>query len=220
MENVILFGNGLNRLNENNLSWEGLLEGLSNKILKDNISETLQYEDIYLSKDIKPVVGEKYNDTTEYWLKKDIADSFANYGSNDVYEILVRLPITHYMTTNYDHAMAIAIQQLGYTKRMEMSDNSENTYNIRRKHCMIKSTKEKKFIWQIHGDIDSPRSIMLGYDHYCGQIAKISSYVKGSYRNRITQKQIKAIVKRMESGIDINKSTSWIDLFFLPMSTS
>ena len=216
MENTILFGNGLNRLNGKNPSWENMLEKVAKRELVKGISNTLQYEDIYLSGEVKPVIGDKYNDTTEYWLKKELADSLSNYGTNVIYEELIQLPIEHYMTTNYDHAINEAFHKYGYQKVADMSENSETTYNLRRKHCMMNSDMgNKKNMWQIHGDVDAPRSLMLGYDHYCGQVAKMKSYINGSYKNRVNQETISAIAKRIEAGIDVATITSWIDLFFV-----
>jgi len=216
MENVILFGNGLNLLNGEK-KWNDILQDLlkSKKDLITGISNTLQYEDIYLSKDVVPVIGEKYNETTEYWLKKDIADSFSHYRTNAIYKELVQMPIVHYMTTNYDHAIDDEFQKTDYIKSSEKSENSETIYSIRRRHCMIKSGSDKnKVIWKIHGDTNAPRSIMLGYDHYCGQIAKMNSYIKGTYENSVNKETITKITERIKAGINVDASVSWIDFFF------
>ena len=52
---------------------------------------------------------------------------------------------------------------------------------------------------------------MLGYDHYCGSLAKINDYIKGKY-DYLGEGKIPSIEKRINDNIyDIH---SWIDLFF------
>ncbi|AOR59388.1 hypothetical protein PEC301899_04570 [Pectobacterium carotovorum subsp. carotovorum] len=50
---------------------------------------------------------------------------------------------------------------------------------------MYESENDTKFLWNIHGEIDNPKSIMLGLDHYCGSVSKIDAYVKGTYSHKI-----------------------------------
>ena len=63
----------------------------------------------------------------------------------------------------------------------------------------------------MHGSIDSPASIMLGFDHYCGSLAKIEQYVKGGYD--MHGKRVESMTKRLNEGI--KEILSWIDLFFI-----
>ena len=90
---------------------------------------------------------------------------------------------------------------------IRFANRQEQTYSIRRHYSL---TDDKKY-WPIHGNVDSPRSIMLGFDHYCGALSKVESYVKGGYempeKGRMT-----SITKRLEKGI--SEVLSWIDLFF------
>ena len=77
-------------------------------------------------------------------------------------------------------------------------------------------------IWEIHGSIDRIKSILLGYDQYCGALAKMKSYFNGEY----TSKKGVSCNISMKRKCEINKyryisdrertSTdySWIDLFF------
>ena len=69
-----------------------------------------------------------------------------------------------------------------------------------------------KTIWNIHGDIKYPQSMMLGYDHYCGALGEVTSFVKGNYTNTTSNKKIDSMPKRME--IKDKSIISWIDLMF------
>lgn len=214
MDNTILFGNGLNRIPPTNLSWEDLLNKISSHGLINNISNTLQYEDIYLLKKIVPVAHTvSNNDTTEYALKKSIAKSFASYTSNLIYHKISLLPIEHLLTTNYDHVMDLSLEKHGFSFDSSKSDKSEDVYSIHRyRHFVNPSTNQTKRIWSIHGDMDAPKSIMLGYDQYCGYISKCYDFLKGSYT--IRKDKVGSIIDRLSNskGIEIK---SWVDFLFI-----
>ena len=40
--------------------------------------------------------------------------------------------------------------------------------------------RETKEVWYAHGEVSNTKSIMLGYDHYCGSLAKINDYIKNT----------------------------------------
>ena len=187
MENAILFGNGLNLLNDPDKTWDNLLKQIAcnyHTELINGVSNTLKYESIYLSNVIKHVKEhESYKDSTEYNLKQKIAQSFLSYNSNWAYKELLQLPVTHFMTTNYDHALDMTCSECEYKYNKGNSDYSEKIYSIRRKRTFVgNSFNDNKYEWMLHGDIDNLRSIMLGYDHYCGYIAKMNEYIKGHYK--------------------------------------
>ena len=209
---AIFFGNGLNRLH-GGIDWDKLLQEVSKANKKSNIkTNTMLYESIYLDKDILPVgISTPFQKTTEYCLKKDIANKLEKQQkTNKIYKRLVNLPVTEYITTNYDHSLELALCEEGFEKD-ENCDTSENKYSIHRYRQYHKGN-EKKRIWYIHGDIDKPVSIMLGYDHYCGCLSKIVGYIKGTYTNKVASNKVRAINKRLEEyPFEI---VSWIDLFF------
>ncbi|MDO5526308.1 MAG: SIR2 family protein [Prevotella sp.] len=215
MENTIFFGNGFNRCSENSKSWNDILEYITNKrkIITD-IPNTFQYEDIYLSEkfDIE-TFKDKYKDKSEEWMiKKNISDEIQKIKPNDLHSILAETEATHYITTNYDYLLEDELSKQGFKLNKEVSDSSEKIYSIRRKNVFV-SNEDKKTIWHIHGDINLPQSIMLGYDHYCGSIGKTTSYVKGSYKVSYNNRKIESIINRINNKD--NETISWIDLMFM-----
>jgi hypothetical protein len=69
-------------------------------------------------------------------------------------------------------------------------------------------------LWHIHGEIEHPKSIMLGLDHYCGSISKIDGYIKGNYEFSVksTKQKVKPMVEKlMDGSFD---EVSWVELFF------
>ena len=71
---VIFYGNGLNQISKG-LNWQELLDCITtdNNSIPNIDSNTMRYELIYLSKEIKPVTdGMPSQETTEFELKKRI----------------------------------------------------------------------------------------------------------------------------------------------------
>lgn len=217
----ILFGNGLNLLNAGTPSWDDLLNDIAKDTLDKNIPNTLKYEAVILKQPYReaPVRlltsdGKKLitsdgkllfasGEVIESKLKKDIAERVSVFEPNDIYRMVSELPVDHFMTTNYDNTLFKVLGE----KPIKSQNKQEQTYSIRRHYTLIDGQQ----YWPIHGNAESPRSIMLGFDQYCGALSKVESYVKGGYEmpeiGRMT-----SITKRLEDGID--KALSWIDLFF------
>ena len=210
--NTILFGNGFNMLSPNCPSWDILLSKISSDsystIIK-GIPPTFQYEQIFL-KSI-PI-------SDEIELKKEVIKQLQDIQFNNFYRRLQLLKADVYLTTNYDHVF------YNNSKSLIDFNDVEKIYSIRR-WKRIKINDLTTSLYFIHGDIDAPKSIMLGFDHYAGAIAKIENYVKGDYSVGKSQK-IPSIEKRIKNGlIKVNPKEygfkdsksgilSWIDTFF------
>ena len=207
-KNVIFFGNGLNRVSEG-LDWEELLRKISHgQILKD-IPLTFQYEDICLSRDAEIFDKGPSCSVGEDKLKEVIADELSVIHGNDVYEALAKLPVKHYITTNYDMTLESTLKKMGYHKIQ--SDSNESRYSIHR-YSIFEKDNDTKQIWHIHGNIDKRNSIIMGYDQYCGELSKMNDWVKGSYK--IANEPIGTIHRRFSNAPDDKDIKSWIDLFF------
>lgn len=207
-KNVIFFGNGLNRVSKGP-DWQELLHKISNsKILKD-IPLTFQYEYICLSSDAGDFDKGPSCSIGENELKERIANQLSNIKSNDVYETLAKMPVSDYITTNYDKTFENTLIAMGYAP--DKSDSNESRYSIHRYNTFKKDDNIKR-IWYIHGNIDIYNSIIMGYDQYCGGLSKMNDWVKGSYK--IANKPIGTIHRRFSNAPDDKDIKSWIDLFF------
>ncbi|MEQ9844019.1 SIR2 family protein [Pectobacterium brasiliense] len=205
MENTLFFGNGINRLSENHVTWSDLLDSIKgiSKFESGQLPNTMVYERIFLEKHA-PDRSEKKD---ELEIKSVIASELRGQGPNGVLEALALLPIEHYLTTNYDYA---------FEKALDISPvklSSEDIYSLRRKR-MYESENDTKFLWNIHGEIDNPKSIMLGLDHYCGSVSKIDAYVKGMYSHKVNGADVtvKSMLDKLKDASFCY--TSWVDLFF------
>ena len=215
MENVVLFGNGLNLLS-NNLSWHDLLDKILHKGLEDKdtsvyipsaLPNTLQYDFILFNSDS---VGKSIVEERQLDLKKCIAENVKDFDTNDIYKILGELKVDTYLTTNYDHTLDESLRHIGYVPDLSKSNKQEKLYNIRRSRAFSKSGDTTKIIYPIHGDIDNPKSIVIGYNHYCGTIGKLDAYLKGRAEwegNPLLKMEERLYLKNFAVK-------SWIDHFF------
>ncbi|MGE4399946.1 MAG: SIR2 family protein [Campylobacterales bacterium] len=203
MENSLMFGNGLNRLSENSISWDDLLLRLkgSNGFNHEGLPNTMTYEKIFLDRGKSSLENELY-------VKNEIAKAMKDIESNEFYERLIGLEFNNYLTTNYDYAFAKSID----IDRTHV--NSEKIYSLRRYSPCSKNNAQLK-LWHIHGEINHPKTIQLGLDHYCGSIGKIDSYIKGGYEYSMygekTNKSLHIADKLKNDSFD---GVSWVELFF------
>lgn len=220
-KNAILFGNGLNRVGGNSLSWENLLESLSPLKKMPSDSNTLNYECIYLSACKEYSCETKAGLVNELQIKQQIADLCRDFESNDFYEMLMRLPSEVFLTTNYDETLGRTLENNGYIREKRLDSVSESIYSIRRSHAYRSVNTDKiKRIFPIHGECMAPKTIMIGYDHYCGSLGKIDDYFKGkyAYKQEDGVKKLPRLLDRLR-GEDENASLSymgnyWPDYFF------
>ena len=225
---AIFYGNGLNQV-AGGLNWNDLIKGLNDKDTTEGIiqcrfseftSNILRYEAMYLSDYIKPYRDDMPSQlTTEFEKKKHIVETIKEISpksSPNIYKRLAGLPFSEYITTNYDHSFENALLEDGYKVVKEESGSKETTYSIYRKVTLRNASNVVKRIWHIHGDIDRPRSIQLGYDHYCKSLSEICAYVSSNYIPKETDKTDKDTKEgKIKALIDTPSSIkSWIDMFF------
>lgn len=222
---TLLFGNGINQLN-NYSTWNDLLVRIDDKD-EERIPNTFQYEAEILALPNREDTGIIYNEKdivynnqrlvfsihTESGFKGKIAKAMLKYQGNEVYERLASLPgITHYLTTNYDQVLCDTLTKQGYTEYEHIK--VENIYSLRRRHSLRNAEQSQKHIWNIHGEISYPQTIMLGLHQYCGSVGKISDLLNGKYTYTV-DKQMETVPSLTERLKDSAKVPfSWIDLFF------
>jgi hypothetical protein len=210
MNDTILFGNGLNNLSKNRIPWTDLLDKIKGKANFDNgeLPNTFIYERaVFENKTVKDIRE------TEFDIKLSIAELLATIETNEFYELLFDLKCKNYLTTNYDYAFRNYITQT--EKYLSFNNSTEDIYSIRR-HTRIIDKRENEVckIWNIHGEIETPVSIMLGFDHYCGSVSKLDAYVKGTYEFQEDSKPVK--IKKLNDKLKTKEfdNRSWAELFF------
>lgn len=210
MDKTLLFGNGLNQLTTGLISWKDLLDKIKKKNKFDDLQlpNTMIYERILLE---RPKLADGIF-AVEGNIKSEIAEQMQNIPTNDYYEMVYNLGFKNYLTTNYDYSLNKKLKELGLFSK---NNSTEDIYSIRRNTSILDNAeKEVCKIWNIHGEVDRPPSIMLGLDHYCGSIGKLDAYLKGTYefqenKNPVRVNSITDKIKRREYD-----KHSWVELFF------
>lgn len=221
-KNAILFGNGLNLLNKGAISWKELLKKISLREKMPSDSYTLNYECIYL--DVCPskdVCESELGAVNEFALKSRIAAECSAFVTNEYYNRLIDLPVDTYLTTNYDCVLDRTLLATDYAKDINNTRISESIYSIRRCHAFRSLHSEViKRVFPIHGVVEAPKTIMIGYDHYCGALGKLDDYFKGNYVYKYEDKNVKLprLLERLNGGNEENPMNSlgifWPDYFF------
>ncbi len=206
MDKTILFGNGVNRVLSGGLTWSSMLQDIAydNDIECSDLINSNQYTMVY-----EQIVANKK--ISEIDLKQSIAKKIVTSTYSESYKHLSNTNVRNYLTTNYEHYL-----EQEFLTRFSLKDKeeSETIYSVRR-NVEFKGDQPAT-IWNIHGSIREPKSIMLGLDHYCGYIGKIDSYIKGHYTYEQGKEKIK--VSSIEDKLKEENATfdrkSWIELLF------
>lgn len=205
METTIFYGNGVNLLGGNGVSWGNLLESISHgKKPLQITSYTLKYESIVLPLDEKthPVLRDKLGrrlitsdgfvlcsteDTEIFAIKNKICNILDEHEPSYYYDKLVSLKADNYLTTNYELFLIYALLNQGYIIHQSVMDKS-----LLYKHVVLQKDNKNVTVWNIHGDIVNPKSIIIGYADY-------SSYTTNVHRILEKKRKIK---------------NSWVNYFF------
>jgi len=208
MKNTLLFGNGINQLSHNSINWTELLEKLKReKFANKTLPNTMIYERVLMERN----GNNKGTHFLETEIKNDIAKYMHEVPTNEYYEKIFDLEFDDYLTTNYDYAFKNKLKEKGLSS---LNKSTEGIYSIRRKTTIHDNDTVLCNIWNIHGEINKPTSIMLGLDHYCGSIGKLDGYIKGTYEFQENREpyRVKSIVHKLKNNIYDNHS--WVELFF------
>ncbi len=200
---TLLVGNGINYLSSNSITWKELLKNLTEIVGNEDIYKlidekpfTLVYEEIVLNSNPKY----KFKEST---IKQSVAALVNEIGYNDFHSKVMRSDFPHIITTNYDYSFQNSLN----SKSKESNLKEESKYSVFRRHEL-----NSKYIWHIHGECGLYNSIMLGHEHYAGQLQKLRAYATSN--RRTSSKITKSPFKSGNRNFDIDGSIySWFDIF-------
>ncbi|MCJ8326249.1 MAG: SIR2 family protein [Campylobacterales bacterium] len=204
LKQTLLFGNGLNH--GIGKTWNQLLLKLKQGhiIEDDTLPNTMKYEQTLLKR-----LTKESNDvfSEEFKIKSEVKLHMDDLVPPKIYYELIALEFDNYITTNYDNIFEKAYQNNSINNIETSHISTELIYSIRR-YKQLNNCK----LWHIHGEINQPKSIMLGMDQYIGSISKIDDYIKGNYKfsNGSTKYSIED--KLLKNNFD---EISWIELFLI-----
>ncbi|HIE8484541.1 TPA: SIR2 family protein [Klebsiella variicola subsp. variicola] len=200
----LLIGNGINNITNGN-SWFDVLNNLA-VTYGINIDThekpfPLAYEEIYFN-----ISNKQMNGFSENKIKDSIASKINTIKPNEIHQRIIELECNNILTTNYDLAFEYCLDDSIKPDHLKNEGViKESKYNIFRHHQV-----KNKNIWHIHGAVNNPSSIILGYEHYSGYLQSMRGYTTtgSQYSNRSFNEPL---TKRLQAN-DIGNS--WIDDFF------
>ena len=181
MESTIFFGNGVNLLGKDAKSWDSILRQISQRqVLPPIESNTLKYEYIILPKDRYTEVYNGFEITVngipeppELIDTEDLAKELSRNKASSFYNKLADLEADNYITTNYESFLNIPFKELGYIEK-----ESEGITHILKPHYTFSQNNHIIRFWNIHGNIELEKTIMLGLYDYSQYVIVISKVIR------------------------------------------
>lgn len=232
---VIFAGNGINQNEGLVYSWEDLLDKVveylqSEKEKKgdsktadkkklerpkvDGLSMTMGFELLeffsvdndlanngyMLKKNIAKVIRKKIQERTK---EKDFS------WNNTVHARIMRLPVQTYFTTNYDYALEQSVRpdfvRKPSTRELEYSRMRYQTVNV---------DGQRKAVYHIHGEIETPNSICLGFEHYSGTLEKMrGDLLRGTHDRQIGKDLHTFHLKDVLTGVEPADNCWYLKVF-------
>ena len=170
MGKVIFVGNGINRI-QSNYSWLQLLEDLKKEakvdkeVINGNKPFPILYEEIYFRS--KKQYGLKEQQLLDLTVEKMRAMK-----GNEIHKKIMQIKnVDTIITTNYDYTLETSLVSKFYPISKSKKKAVEKIYRITTCNKVA-----NKYVWHIHGELNYPRSIVLGQNMYTRIIGKIQEY--------------------------------------------
>lgn len=165
----LLLGNGVNRV-ASQKEWTQLLRELAHEFRAEDLIS--QIAEKPLSMFIEELCAREPGsfERAERAVKSTFARLLTEIDPSDVHRRICD-PFKVIMTTNYDFTIEAAF---GKSRPNPAHLALETRYNLFRRYQVA-----GREIWHVHGDIRRPSSMVLGYDHYAGNLQKIRNYATG-----------------------------------------
>lgn len=187
METTILFGNGVNRLSENGIEWKDLLKKVSSLGEIPNLNNnTMLYEYIVLP-EVVPLAtcdGEllRFSDGEPWLVKNEPEETIKNRlkdllkdGKSWFYKNLADLHADYYLTTNYELYLN---EEFSICPEEGCQGKNDGVKTLLYDHEVGIRDEHKASLWNIHGSINVPQSILLGMNEYCKYVIEIEKYLQ------------------------------------------
>lgn len=192
MKNILLVGNGPNYLS-GDFSWQNAVRVAAQLFRRASEAEQLIKEPL-------PLVYEALvcgAPSEEGAVKVELARQMQKIRHNECHQELMGLGWRTVLTTNYDYCL----EESSGEKFLPKNLAGESTYSLfRRRRSMGHD------VWHIHGEVDGPRTMMLGIHQYAGHMQKLRQY--------LTKRENGSPLVFGEAGWEEGDSKhSWADLF-------
>jgi hypothetical protein len=199
METILFIGNGINRLQGNtDYSWQQVLKELALKVRDESVIELIEEKPFTLIYEALRTKLFEQKRGYDNELKNYVATTLRRMTPSTYHNKFLNIGVRHNLTPNYDYS---------FEKSVGSEVSHSNTSKETRYSAFRRTSVGSTYIWHIHGEIELPESIMLGYEHYGGYLQKIRSHI-------IPSKRLSPISKEeTKQKISKKQHVSWVDLF-------
>jgi hypothetical protein len=163
MAPILLIGNGPSYFS-GQYGWQDVIRFAAHRVRMANEVESLINEPLPL---VYEAIASRHP-SEDRKIKIDIATKMRAMAHNGVHEQLMALKWPTVLTTNYDRCPESASGERFAAKNLE----SETTFSLFRRQ-----QSNTLSVWHIHGDMDGPRTMMLGLHQYAGYLQKLRLYL-------------------------------------------
>lgn len=197
---ALLVGNGVNQLGgRRSKSWDDVLKDLAKLAGRPSIMRHKKHKPFALLYEaILATQGGENLAAAEKIVKARVADSVKEIPQNDYHRELEQLGCRHILTTNYDYNLGRNARRANF--------KPESKYSVFRRRHLLGSD-----YWMIHGEVNRPNSIMLGYEHYAGAVQKLRNYLYSGKNGPLPYSS-----PYMRGDFEFEESEvpySWVDVF-------
>lgn len=181
MESVLLIGYGLNRASDKNASWANVLTELRKIYSPQNKSDDekgkdqeqpityrhnpLEFERIDLAARSKNAADSSLD------VRRQLASLIPSLKDLTLIKRFTSLDVKHILTRNYDYSLEVS-RKPTFMDEKRIRSTTETKYSLFRYYDV-----PGKRIWHIHGELDLPNTICIGYAQYCIYLSKLSRYL-------------------------------------------
>lgn len=204
MAHSLLLGNGINRVAQQR-QWTEILQELATTFGADDLLPQINTKP--LSMFIEELCARSSDRfiAAERAVKVEFAKLLRQIEPVEAHQ-RVCSPFKVILTTNYDFTVEEAFAG-GLHHPAFLAP--ETRYSLFRRHRAA-----DKDIWHIHGDVARPDSMLLGFDHYAGNLQKIRNYVTDGVDVKRVNYRVSSPVKNGNLDFTTNRQVySWVDYF-------
>lgn len=204
MAHSLLLGNGINRVAQQR-QWTEILEELASQFGAHDLLPQINTKPLSMFIEELCARSSERFIAAERTVKLEFAKLLRQIEPIEAHR-QVCYPFKIILTTNYDFTIEEAVAG-GLHHSAFLAP--ESRYSLFRRHQAA-----EKDIWHIHGDIARPDSMLLGFDHYAGNLQKIRNYVTDGINVKKVNYRVSSPVKNGNLDFTTNRQVySWVDYF-------
>ena len=165
---ALLIGNGVNLTAGLEPSWEDVVKDMLGRPRGKRLTPRMRATPLPLL--IEEASRPSFSHAGEKRAQERLAALLRVWEPSPIHREILQANVGDIITTNYDTVLERAS---GQTFTVERPFIREARYSLFRRHRLA----DGKRVWHIHGSIQSPDTMMLGFEHYGGQLQALREIV-------------------------------------------